>query len=221
VPAVLHITHWKAGSSWIRRILRRLDRERFQTPSRGWDPFPEPIPHDCLYSCYATREQVEAAHLPPHHRFIVVRDLRDTLVSAYFSFRETHQPSEIVEPLRRRLLALDKEEGMIYLMDEFMPRCVAIQESWRGEPVIHYEDLLQNDVEILKRVLLDDCGLDVPEPRFERIVRSQRFRQVTGRARGEESAEHLRKGVAGDWRNHFTDRIRDEFDQRFGSMVRQ
>jgi hypothetical protein len=63
--------------------------------------------------------------------------------------------------------------------------------------------------------------LDVPEPRFERIVRSQRFRQVTGRARGEESAEHLRKGVAGDWRNHFTDRIRDEFDQRFGSMVRQ
>jgi lipopolysaccharide transport system ATP-binding protein len=183
------------------------------------DPFPGPIPEGCVYSCYATREQVEAAELPPHRRFIVVRDLRDTLCSAYFSFRDTHRPNPAVEPIRVRLHQLDKEDGMVYLMDEFLPQCVAIHESWREEPVIHYEDLLDNDLEILKRVLLEECRLDVPEPKLERAIRSARFRRLTGRRRGDEAAEHLRKGVSGDWRNHFTDRVSAEFDQRFGAIA--
>lgn len=225
MDAVLHITHWKAGSTWIRRILRRVASDRFLMPKDlrdgviDRDPFPAPIPPGCVYSCYATREQVEAAELPPHRRFVVLRDLRDTLCSAYFSFRDTHRPDPLVDPIRDRLQGLDKEDGMIYLMDEFLPLCVAIHESWRGEPVVHYEDLLDNDRAILKRVLLDDCRLGVSEAALDEAIRSNRFRRLTGRRRGEEAAEHLRKGVSDDWRNHFTPRIEAEFAARFGATV--
>jgi hypothetical protein len=225
METVLHVTHRKAGSSWIRRILRRLSPDRFVMPSdlrhgdAGSDPFPGPVPEGCVYSCYATREQVEAAELPPHRRFIVVRDLRDTLCSGYFSFRDTHRPDPLLAPVRNRLLELDKEDGMIYLMDEFLPECVAVHESWRGETVIRYEDLLGNDLEILKRVLLEECRLEVSEGRLEQVVRSHRFRRLTGRRRGVEAPEHLRKGIEGDWRNHFTARVGAEFDERFGSVA--
>ena len=154
-PTVVHLTHWKAGSTWIRRILRQLTRQRYIQHSPDDNPFPEPLPAGAVYSAYATREQFEAAVIPePWRRFIVVRDLRDTLVSAYFSFRDTHRENAFVEPVGARLRALDKDDGMIYLMDEFLPRCARIQESWRGEPVIHYEDLLTEDVSILEETLL-------------------------------------------------------------------
>ena len=48
-------------------------------------------------------------------------------------------------------------------MDEWLVRQAAkIQESWIGEKFIRYEDLLSQDVEILERVLVEQCGLDLP-----------------------------------------------------------
>jgi len=217
-PAVIHLTHWKAGSTWIRRILRRLTGERYVPHSPDDTPFPTPLGAGAVYSAYATKEQFEAASIPdPWRRFIVVRDLRDTLVSAYFSFRDTHVENKFIEPVTLRLRELDKEAGMIYLMDEFLPRCARIQASWEGEGerIVRYEDLLAGDLEILEDVLLNHCELDVPRARFERVVKQNRFRHVTGRRRGEEAEHHLRKGVAGDWRNHFSDRVAEEFDARF------
>jgi Sulfotransferase domain len=219
VETILHVTHWKAGSTWIRRILRQLAPDRFVRPARGWDPFPTPVPAGAVYSCFATREQVEEAGLIDQARLVVVRDLRDTLVSAYFSFRDTHRPSPIIEPLRSALLELDQEEGMLLLLERFLPRCAAIHTSWAGEPVIRYEDLLRDDVAILSRALNEDCGLDLDPTEVERVILSNRFRRITGRSRGEEATDHLRKGVAGDWRNHFTDRINEEFNERFGQLV--
>jgi lipopolysaccharide transport system ATP-binding protein len=220
VETILHISHWKAGSTWIRRILRQLEPDRFaRPPIESWgDPFPATVPDGTIYSCYATREQVTAAGLLEAPRFVVVRDLRDTLVSAYFSFRDTHTTSAIVAPLRTRLQNRRFDAGMIYLMDEFLPRVVAIQRSWADEPVIQYEDLLTDDLAILRQTFAG-VGLEVQDERLDRAVRANRFRRQTGRRRGEEAPEHLRKGIAGDWRNHFTDRVSAEFEARFGDLV--
>jgi lipopolysaccharide transport system ATP-binding protein len=178
--------------------------------------FQAAVPPGGVTSVYATREQYEATDLPPNRPFVVVRDLRDTLVSAYFSFRSTHpQGNRPPSDIRTQLRELDKEDGMVFLMDAFLPRCAAIQESWKDEPLIHYEDLLENDFGILRRVLLGDCGLDVPPNELRRAVARNRFERITGRERGEEALEHLRKGISGDWRNHFTDRLSKEFEDRY------
>lgn len=227
LPAVFHVTHWKAGSQWIANILRQcvpdliVQPQGFNEQFRIW-----PIAPGKVYpTVYVTREEFESARLPAQwRRFVVIRDLRDTLVSAYFSFKISHP---ILDPeiawLRGELNRLEFEEGLIFLMKEWLHDCAEIQISWieSGEPVIDYNDLLENDVEILEKILLDQCLLPLPRERFREIVKANRFEKLTqGRPRGKENtAVHERKGIAGDWQNYFTDRIKKIFKARFGGVL--
>jgi lipopolysaccharide transport system ATP-binding protein len=52
------------------------------------------------------------------------------------------------------------------------------------------------------------------------VVLANRFEARSGRRRGEEDvASHERKGVAGDWKNHFTDKVAKAFKDRFGELL--
>jgi lipopolysaccharide transport system ATP-binding protein len=173
---------------------------------------------------YVTREQFEAVALPPSwRRFVVIRDLRDTLVSLYFSIKHTHP---VITPgirARRAVLAeLGEEDGLLHLIENRLADIAQVQWSWAasGEELIKYEDLLDRDEEILARVLLGDCRLGVDPGRFREVIRQNRFEAVAGRPPGDEDrTSHERKGIAGDWRNHFTDPVTKAFKQRFGSLL--
>jgi Wzt C-terminal domain/Sulfotransferase domain len=226
-PTVIHVTHYKAGSQWIYAILQACVPDRVAAPDarsghfRYWPPEPGKV----YPTVYLTRQEYDTVRVPPDTRvFVVVRDLRDTLVSAYFSLVKTHEaPDRPSIDLRRLLSSLSKEEGLVFLIDQWLPDAARIQLSWleAGEPLIRYEDLLDNDVEILEDVLLDRCALGVPRDEFRRIVLSKRFEELTGgRARGDEDRDaHTRKGVAGDWRNHFTGAVTRAFKARYGGLL--
>jgi lipopolysaccharide transport system ATP-binding protein len=104
-----------------------------------------------------------------------------------------------------------------------LPLNAKICSSWvkSDEPWIRYEDLLVNDSAILQEVLLKKCRLDVDEDTFFRAVYSSRFEVLAqGRNRGEEDIlSHVRKGVAGDWQNHFTPKLKDFFKRRYGKLL--
>jgi lipopolysaccharide transport system ATP-binding protein len=108
-------------------------------------------------------------------------------------------------------------------MRQWLVGNVQIQQSWleAGEPLIRYEDVLENDVEILERVLIDQCGLPVDRKAFRKIVLNNRFERLSrGRARGqEEVTSHVRKGIAGDWQNYFTDTLKREFKELYGDLL--
>jgi hypothetical protein len=61
----------------------------------------------------------------------------------------------------------------------------------------------------------------LPIPLLQFMVERNDFtHQAGGRQPGEEDAHHhYRKGVAGDWRNHFTPRVADAFKQRYGDLL--
>ena len=61
----------------------------------------------------------------------------------------------------------------------------------------------------------------MPAEQVRDAVIACRFESLTGgRSRGQEDVEsHERKGVAGDWRNHFTGRITSAFERRFGELL--
>lgn len=173
---------------------------------------------------FLTREEFEGIELPAgSRRFVVIRDLRDTLVSLYFSFRFSHVVNRTVAERRARLERLSKEEGLLYLMDGWLEHIANIQRSWvgGGDEPIRFEDLLARDVEILERVLVDEVGLGVPREKVREAIVSCRFERLSGgRARGaEDQSSHIRKGIAGDWRNHFTDRVTEAFKERFGEHL--
>jgi hypothetical protein len=226
-PTVFHITHYKAGSQWIHRIFHALDYHRLVLPDvQQAQFFEQPIVPGKIYpTLYLTREQFESVAVPPgSRRFVVIRDLRDTLVSAYFSLRYSHAPmSPQLQEVRRTLSGLSQEKGLVHLFDVWLPNEAQIQWSWlaAGEPLIRYEDLLVRDVEILERVLIGTCALPVTSERLREIVLANRFEAWTkGRPRGQEdSASHERKGIVGDWKNHFTDPFRRDFKLRYGSVL--
>jgi hypothetical protein len=62
-----------------------------------------------------------------------------------------------------------------------------------------------------------DC---VPMYLLRDIVEKHRFERVAGRKRGEENVQsHFRKGVPGDWRNHFGDRHVRAFKDRYNDLL--
>jgi len=227
IPTVFHITSWKAGSQWIRKIIEACVPGLTVTPH----PYQEQILKDPIQSgkvyptLYITREQFYGLQLPLlWKRFIVIRDLRDTLISGYFSLRFSHPVvAGDIDKWRNALAALNQEDGLIYVFHEWLPFNAAIQLSWLNEEdeIIKYEDLVQNDVEILEKVLLDKCLFPVPRDAFREIVISNRFEMLTGgRQRGvEDLGAHERKGVPGDWKNIFTDKLRSMFKNKYGQLL--
>jgi lipopolysaccharide transport system ATP-binding protein len=226
-PTIFHITHWKAGSQWIHRILRECTPDLIVEPYVHEAQFLlQPLLAGKVYpTVYVNKRQWDRVRLPPNwRRFVVIRDLRDTLVSGYFSFMVSHPLlGPYLVQLRQTLLSLDREAGMLHLLEHWLGSSAAIQLSWleAGEPLIRYEDLLQNDTEILQRVLIEQCQLPVSPERLGEVIASSRFEKVTkGRARGvEDVAAHERKGVSGDWRNHFTDRLKAAFKARYAGLL--
>jgi Sulfotransferase domain len=231
-PAVLCVTHYKAGSHWIHLILRGCVKDRIVQPKADLGQFLQaPVRQGKVYpKLYVTREQFESAELPPRwRRFVIIRDLRDTLVSGYFSLRVSHrrEGDAMVDAARRfseMLDTVDVETGLRATMEQWLPTAAAdIQRSWLegGDPLVRYEDLLEHDVEVLEPLLIDRCELPVNRRRLRSAIESARFERLTGgRRRGEEDVRaHQRKGIAGDWRNHFSDELKSDFKAHWGNLL--
>ena len=225
---VFHVTHYKAGSRWIHRILKRCVGDRLLPVQADRREFKEdPIEPGRVYSaCYASKDELEELHKPPDTRhFFILRDMRDTLISAYFSLKISHPQFKVdaVNVLRDRLQELDEEEGLMLTLDEWVPLNAQIQRSWidSGEPFIRYEDLLEDDEGILEDVLINRCELGITPSALEEAIEKESFERLSGgRKRGEEDVSaHYRKGVAGDWRNYFTEPVKDRFKESYGDLL--
>jgi len=226
LPTIFHVTHWKAGSQWLYKILADAIPDSIVKPEAGnaqvlhW-----PVRPGKVYpAVYVTKQDFDVVRKPTGARhFVVIRDLRDTLISAYFSSKISHPIADAASArLRRVLQSASFDDGMIYMMDEWLPGCARIQLSWleSGEPLIRYRDLLERDVDILERVLVDECRLPVDRHRFRNAVLANRFEELARRPRGQEDiTAHERKGVAGDWKNHFNDRLKRAFKARYGGLL--
>ncbi len=107
-------------------------------------------------------------------------------------------------------------------MEKWLLVNATIQRSWAGttDPLIHYEDLLADDLGILERLLLGHCRIRVSPEALRKVIVANRFEARSGRKRGDEDAgSHERKGVAGDWRNYFTDKLAKDFKALYGDLL--
>jgi len=226
-PTVFHITHRKAGSQWIAEILRQCAPERF-IPAKDQSAhfYDEPMNIGGIYpTVYVARHDFEqrlATVKHPFIKFVVIRDLRDVLVSEYFSLKISHPLlHERYHAWRNTLNRLNKEEGLLFLINETLPEYAAVQHSWRHNDawIIKYEELLGDQFTYFEQ-LVDYCQIAVSRQRLHEIVCHNSFEFVTERKPGEEDiASHCRKAMVGDWRNHFTEEIANEFASKFGDVL--
>lgn len=218
VPTLLHLTHAKAGSTWITVILHELFGEsvmprgtRVAEASAG-DLGQHVFEVGRVYpSMFMTREEVLAhPELNGTKRFIVIRDLRATLTALYFSLKMS-TPSGDAEAGRTFQDALkseDEEMGLIAMIDSRLARIAAIQNSWfkQGEIVLRYEDLLENGADLLRDAFIRRLALPVSESALTRAIRSA-------------PSERGRRTGAIDWRKHFTPKVRTHFAEKFGQTL--
>jgi lipopolysaccharide transport system ATP-binding protein len=225
LPALIHVTHQKAGSQWIHRILRDAFPGEVIRPQLNSAHFTQSkVEQGKIYpTVYLTKDEFDQANLPPQwYRFVIVRDLRDTMVSAYFSIKFSHPTVGEIETWRKMLNDMSEEDGMFWVLEKWLPRVASIQYSWwkSGERLIRYEDLLRNDVGVLKQIIIDEAGWPITPEELEKIVIANRFENITGRQKGVEDIKaHERKGISGDWQNHFTPQVKDAFKALYGGLL--
>ena len=235
---VYHCTVYRTGSQWMRRILtdRRVCRysgqlyemhfQRIfgtaehpdQTVTYEVFPYAEPFRKGWIVSLYASHENY--AHIPKpenHKTFFVFRNPRDIVVSHYFASRRDAQ--NLNSPHYRKLA--NPEDGIPWMIDtlENMGLFSSLR-SWASMPeddsrllLLRFEDLTGPRQFEVFRNLFAYCDIDMPDGVLRELLEDHSFRALSGGRRpGEEDVvSHYRKGIAGDWKNHFTDEHIEKF----------
>jgi lipopolysaccharide transport system ATP-binding protein len=229
IPTTAYVTHAKAGSVWISGILQELYgpnvAERIppeEVIARGQSE-ENPLREGFLYpALFLRREQLEALPvLSSAQRFVVLRDLRDTLVSLYFSVKFSHPENELVNRNRSKLQSLPEEEGLLYSVQELTRGLAKQHLSWadEGSRLLRYEDLMADTYGQLS-ALLTDLALPFDPERLRKVVRDHsfeaRYRRKLGKA---DEKSHGRQGAPGDWKRHFTPKVSEAFARDFGPVL--
>lgn len=222
---IYHITHPKAGSQWIYKILHYSAPNKTITQNESMrDFFNNNINTNKIYpTLFITQWELKQAKLPDDDNmiFIVFRDLRDTVISNYFSIKLSHALIHRSLVLARKIIhSLNFDEGLQFVIDRILPvRTIQVTKSWLDYKFIKYEDLIDNDIDILVPLLLPHVECNKNE--LEKIIINNRFKSLSGgRERGEEDINsHYRKGIVGDWKNYFSDDIKEYFKQCYGDLL--
>ncbi len=169
-----------------------------------------------------------------------IRDPRDLLVSGYFYHRRGSEawlniesPTEddwyfangaIPDGLRASgtsfasyLNAVPEEEGLLAELEFRAPHLQSMA-AWPDHPDIRtyrYEDILGNEAAVFLE-LFEHYGFGPLERRLGRFF----CRRYSLRKLGKRGADpHIRNPVSGQWREHFTPRVRRAFDERYAGLV--
>lgn len=169
-----------------------------------------------------------------YRTFFVLRDPRDIVVSWYFHARNMHGKPRTatdwdgpMDEMRETLHRLGPQDGMRYMIDQVAAfGTFDAQRSWLeagADPhvrLFRYEDLAADNRAFLKQ-LMDYLEVPMSESALDHLNANTTFQRLAGgRKQGEErKSEHYRKGVAGDWRNHFDDAIQRHFREVTGDLV--
>ncbi len=225
--SLFHVTHWKAGSQWVRAILEKLygpavvPPQNFETQIISQAPGANRV----YMCCYVSKVEYDCLGVPAgSRRVVVIRDLRDTLVSAYFSIRFSHPISNpLMEKRRKILTSLNEEQGLMYLLEVWLNWCGVIQQTWvdSGERIFRLEECMKNAHPMLLEIFRSGWKIDVDPTRLQQVIDEYSFEKLSGgRERGKEDVKsHYRKGTHGDWKNHFTPAITNRFKELYGNLL--
>jgi hypothetical protein len=247
IPTLLHFTHVKAGSTWFDRLLHQLLPGKVR-PRLGAELFSseggaqtagkaEPLSYDALYRAlpyeagrvypglFLTRDEfLTRPDFAEASRFVVIRDLRDTLVSQYFSLKESHplDSQGQVSTAREALHRLDKEQGLLWVFEREVARLLDLQRSWVGanEIVVRYEELILGGTPAFEHLFIEKLALPVAPGQVRKACEASNFERVFGRRLGQiDEKSHGRQGLPGDWKNHFTPLLCKALHERIGDLL--
>ncbi len=155
-----------------------------------------------------------------------MRDPRDVVVSAYFSHLYSHPLFGKLEEHRERLKSVPEDEGIMLEMENRKFQFQAMLDWDYEQPHVlelRMEDITtgaSDEIPSIFRFLRLGTDDGLTAERIDRIVAKRDFKQMAGRPPGREDVtSHYRKGIAGDWLNHFTEDHVAYFKENYGELL--
>ncbi|MEX2545205.1 MAG: sulfotransferase domain-containing protein [Phycisphaeraceae bacterium] len=228
-PLVCVVGYPKSGTTWAAQLV--ADYFDLPLPRRPMLPLGFP-------AVIHGHEPVRPGY---RHCVYVMRDGRDTLVSQYFALMRRVSDDRMNPTIPRNLRPYippirDKEDvttNLFAMIERQMTRPISTRLNW-GRHVLSYLEAGRDDVALLRYEQLLADGADhlaqavavlageaADEEKAQLAIDRFAFaRRARGRAPGEEDRNSsMRKGQAGDWRNHFTREIAELFDRHAGEAL--
>lgn len=227
VPLVFVVGYPKSGTTWITQLV--ADYLRLPYPQFSLLPV----------GCPAVVHGHDLVSPRDPRGVYSIRDGRDALVSFFF-----HMSRPIPEGDRPTLTRQQRAifPGLVNKADvaKNLPRFIERQmthptscrvnwgrhvasylESRRSDwAMLRYEDLLSDGQRALSAAMATVSGAPADEERVAMALDRFSFARMSGRSKGQENRNSfLRKGEAGDWKNHFTREIAEIFDRACGDSL--
>lgn len=144
--------------------------------------------------------------------FYVMRDPRDVIISSYYSALYSHNPNHEINAMREILSNSTKSEGLEFLIHSSQIGVLSVLDEWIHAPTdervkfFKYEDLFGESQFKTFQSLMKHLSIDISDDELQEVLSRNQFQKISGRHKGTENVHHhYRKGVAGDWKNHFTE----------------
>ena len=153
----------------------------------------------------------------------LVRDPRDICVSGSFYFNV---------PMKQYLNDLIHGTGKCRFFGgwrEYVEKWIYTNTNYYQITTVRYEDLVRQPYLTMTRILEVIEGEVKDENRLAEAIKRNRFDAMKKRVEREgdtmplgmlQNKRLVRKGIVGDWRNHFTDEMNDLSWQHFGNIMK-
>ena len=224
----------KSGSTWISNIMTDLYHVRHFSIRRGTPSFRgdsytgfELILIRLLESfrkILIFHDHVLPMKRHNTHYVFIHRDIRDSVISRLFfysnmnnNFRHLKSKYKTIDDNNiNSLITSIINSGVLKLHKDVVRKVVAMSEVY----VTTYEMMLRDAHTEIKR-LVEFTGIQKTENEITDAIENNSFRRLSeGRKRGdEERSSFYRKGIAGDWKNYFTDEHKDLFKKLHGDFL--
>jgi hypothetical protein len=158
------------------------------------------------------------------------RDGRDVAVSGVFDWI-ARRPRDTPEAVARHAMFVEQKSGARvrrFFDDELLAswcrqwtESLATFDAWPRLLAISYEEMIADQAVVLRRVF-QFLEVAHDEPLARGCADAVTFEKTTGRPRGDEQPlAKARKAIVGDWRNYFTRRDGELFEQLAGDQLRR
>jgi len=204
----------KSGGTWLSQMLSvaaELEYPRNRLPPLNRDI----ILHGCYFRTNDSSRTI-----------VLWRDGRDIMISFYYHFMFDKPITSKRYSMRlKHHLGIDDPKDIRASLPRFIEWCFqggypgftwnSFVDKWVDHPrslQTSYELLLSNPTTELRKLLGDLHEVELNDDLIEAAIEEFRFENQAQRKPGEEDVtSFVRKGIAGDWKNHFNQESRDIF----------